>query len=329
MHSADIFLHELIHLDLAADSVNDSPNPKVYDIKIRYNYNDKPGNSGWVKAYGPKLAKILARFQPISPSSKQTGYFVQRNDDNLVYFALSNYVATKIGTYPYAPVIYDKIRDAPMLPPARSSVDPYILFTANGDNAPSFDNITSFGPEAEYNKSIAVSCPAVDNEPDVLQVDIGAPAPTDAYPDGYWTERDTWLNVLRESEVGGFCSLSVTESWTCEDQASNLYAAVTVTGPDEKVWYTTTEGNSIGLHIDDSHPLKVQAGGMTNELVIVGEHVNDYVQFTYGSLSWTSGTTTGDYAYCTLKGDDWDKNGPPNCPNAPAQVGFLFSLAFL
>jgi hypothetical protein len=49
-------------------------------------------SSGWTKAYGCKLAKILARFLPAGTSSKQTGYFVQRNDDNLVSFALANYV---------------------------------------------------------------------------------------------------------------------------------------------------------------------------------------------------------------------------------------------
>jgi hypothetical protein len=45
-----------MHLDLAADSVNESPNPHIRDLKIKYTW--------------PELAKILARFQPISPFSK-------------------------------------------------------------------------------------------------------------------------------------------------------------------------------------------------------------------------------------------------------------------
>jgi hypothetical protein len=64
-----------MHLDLAADSVNESPNPHIRDLKIKYTYYDddddkEEKSSGWTKAYGPELAKILARFQPISPFSK-------------------------------------------------------------------------------------------------------------------------------------------------------------------------------------------------------------------------------------------------------------------
>ncbi|KAK7926917.1 hypothetical protein PG985_003915 [Apiospora marii] len=33
---ATVFLHELLHLDLAADSVNSSPNPQIRDLKIKY-----------------------------------------------------------------------------------------------------------------------------------------------------------------------------------------------------------------------------------------------------------------------------------------------------
>lgn len=193
------------------NSVNDSPKPKVYDLKIRYKYRNKLGDSGWVKAYGPKLAKILARFHVFSRVFKQMGYFVQRNDVNMVYFALSNYVASKIGTYPYAPVVYDKIRDIPLLPPARSSLNPYILFTSNSNNPSSFNNITSFGPKVQKIKSIPTSCPVVVDDPEVLQVDISAPAHIDAYPKVYWADLNTWLNVLKESEASCFCSLSVTE----------------------------------------------------------------------------------------------------------------------
>ena len=58
-----------MHLDLAADSVNESPNPHIRDLKIKYTYYDddddkEEKSSGWTKAYGPELAKILARFQP-------------------------------------------------------------------------------------------------------------------------------------------------------------------------------------------------------------------------------------------------------------------------
>lgn len=60
-----------------------------------------------MKVYGLKLAKILARFQPISLLLTQPGYFVQRNDDSLVYFALSNFLAAKLGNYPFLPLRKD------------------------------------------------------------------------------------------------------------------------------------------------------------------------------------------------------------------------------
>ncbi|KAF3012436.1 hypothetical protein E8E14_011556 [Neopestalotiopsis sp. 37M] len=57
--------------------------------------------------------------------------------------------------------------------------------------------------------------------------------------------------------------------------------------------------------------------GIDSTLTIVGEHTNDYIQFSYGSTSWTSSDSNGD-ASCQLVGDDWNKNGPEGCPNAMA-----------
>lgn len=93
--------------------------------------------------------------------------------------------------------------------------------------------------------------------------------------------------------------------------------SVTIIGPDGTTWYTNTDGGLDGLSINDDDPLQIQAGGMTDVLVITGEHVNDHIQFVYGSNSWTSGTTS-DVAECVLQGSDWDKSGPSGCPNAPA-----------
>ena len=49
---------------------------------------------------------------------------------------------------------------------------------------------------------------------------------------------------------------------------------------------------------------------LPNAIIITGEHENDYVQFTYGSLSWTSRTTTGS-ATCSNGG--WDPRDGPIC----------------
>ena len=45
-------------------------------------------------------------------------------------------------------------------------------------------------------------------------------------------------------------------------------------------------------------------------LMITGEHENDYIQFTLGSLSWTSRTTAG-VATCSNGG--WDPKDGPVC----------------
>jgi hypothetical protein len=84
-----------MHLDLAADSVNNNPNPQIRDLNIKFTYGtgDKRGTkSKWTKVYGPKLAKILARFQPFGAGTTQTGYFIQRSDESFTMFALARYV---------------------------------------------------------------------------------------------------------------------------------------------------------------------------------------------------------------------------------------------
>lgn len=81
-----------MHLDLAANSVNGSPNPQIVDLKIKFKYGagkNKGQITKWTKVYGPMLAKTLARFQPFGAGTKQTGYFIQRSDDSFTMFALA------------------------------------------------------------------------------------------------------------------------------------------------------------------------------------------------------------------------------------------------
>ncbi|KAH0556757.1 hypothetical protein GP486_005454 [Trichoglossum hirsutum] len=323
---ADVFLHELMHLDLAANSVNESPNPAIRDLKIKFTYGDGPKqgkSSGWTKAYGPKLAKILARFQPVSRSSKQTGYFVQRNDDNFVDFALANYVQKQIKTYPFLPVIYDKINDAPMLPPSRQSTDPFIIFAADGNNPVSFVNFTTASNGGARQLKDDGDCPTVLSNDSGEDLEIGAPIPTDNYPKSYWDERQKWLEDIKGGGSSGTCKLAIEEIWTCEPTGSNLYASVKITGADGKEIYTTPQStHSPGQPINNAQPLSLQENGMTNTLTIIGEHTNDYIQFAYGTTSWTSNTKDGN-AHCALNGNDWNKNGPSGCPAAAAIVSVL------
>jgi hypothetical protein len=78
--TAETLFHELLHLDLVADSINNQPNPVVDDMTITWNERNK-GDQLVLKegrVYGPLRAKLMARFQPESFDSP-TGWFVQRN----------------------------------------------------------------------------------------------------------------------------------------------------------------------------------------------------------------------------------------------------------
>ncbi|OXV12076.1 hypothetical protein Egran_00162 [Elaphomyces granulatus] len=192
---ADTFLHELLHLDLAANSVNNNPNPQVRDLSIRYG-STNPTGPRWTKVYGPKLTKILARFLPISRVSTQTGYFIQRSDDNLVLFALANYVQSKLGYYPWLPLVFDGLTDAPKVPPNHQSTDPFIGYTSNGNNPVDFVNFTTADNGGARNLEDSGNCPTVLSTGSGEDLDIGAPNPTDAYPSSYWDQRTKWLQSL-------------------------------------------------------------------------------------------------------------------------------------
>ncbi|PWI71638.1 hypothetical protein PCL_11732 [Purpureocillium lilacinum] len=313
---ASAFLHELFHLDVAANSVNNNPNPQIRDIKIRYTKKDGK-DSTWVTAYGPKHAKILARFLPISPSSKQTGYFVQRNDDNFVYFALANYIMSKTKWYPFLPVVAEHSVQIPIVPRPRSA-DPFVIYQDNGDKPAT---LIDFSPETVGNTSqISGSgdCPTANvqaNDPNSFQ--MGKAIPSDSYPEAYWKEREGWIKSLGDGDNAGKCKMTIKEIWTCENPDSNLYASMSISNPNGVNLYTTPgSAHSPGQPINDKAPLKITVPGMQETLTIVGEHTNDYIQFYYGSKAWRSGDTTGD-AKCNLKGDDWGK-GPTGCPNAMA-----------
>jgi len=105
---AQTIFHEILHLDLAADSVDDSPNPRIDDLTISIDMGrNELGHVVIVesRAYGPQRCKILARYTRKFPDDFDTGFYVQRNADNLAWFALAKYVQDKIGAYPHIPVV--------------------------------------------------------------------------------------------------------------------------------------------------------------------------------------------------------------------------------
>ncbi|GAW14582.1 hypothetical protein ANO14919_039850 [Xylariales sp. No.14919] len=306
-----IFLHELFHVDIAANSEKGMPNPKIYDIKIRY--EDKDGEPrGPTKAYEARYAKLLARFIPRSNGKDTTsaGFWVQRNVDNFSRFAMAKYLEDKIGGYPFLPLIYDK-NVQPLYPDPRPGKTSFVGFQAGNDSDVRVDVDTS-------------DVDALEGEIDVDPThttdeifEIGEPIAFDEYPESYKAAYAGWMDLL-QGKTDGTCKVQVEEIWTCEDSASNLYASVEVRDASGNVIYTTPgSASSPGQPINDAHPLEISASGMDQTLTLIGEHTNDYIQFYYGSASWTSSDTEGD-ASCKLVGNDWDKNGPQGCPNGMA-----------
>lgn len=85
--------HELTHISLAANSPK--PNPRVTDLQVDIKLRSS-SRSYTLAAYGPLGSKLVARWQA-APGLGSTGYWVQRNADNLAYYALVKYIMTKNG----------------------------------------------------------------------------------------------------------------------------------------------------------------------------------------------------------------------------------------
>lgn len=299
-----IFLHELFHLDLAADSEGGKPNPKIYDIVIRY--NDPEGNiQGPEKAYTARLSKLLARFLPSGRGKdpKSTGYWVQRNVDNFSRYAMAKYLEGKIGGYPFLPLIYDKLL-YPEQPKPRQGKS-MIGFEGDESSQAKLDVDTS-----DMDGELLAQAEEIDptREPHE-EFEVGQPIGLDEYPESYKTAYAKWMEMLQGSN-DGTCKARVEEIRTCEDEASNLYARVQITNADGETIYTTpgsahTPGKPIGV----DGPLEFSEEGMDSTFTVERGDSYDYLQFSYGSTSWKSSDTSGE-ASCELDGDDWDGEGP-------------------
>lgn len=103
----------------------------------------------------------------------------------------------------------------------------------------------------------------------------------------------------------GTCHIHINEYETCADDSKNLQAEVILNdNAGTEIGYTPVDRykNLWGSPINDKEPY-----GFTSKLplvlVIIGQQQNDYVQFAYSGLSWTSRTKEG-LAYCNNGG--WD-----------------------
>ena len=303
-------LHELLHLDLAANSKNNNPNPQIRDLKIKYSEHksdQKDIKHSWTKVYGPRLAKILARFQPIR-TDQSLGYWIQRSDDSYTMFALASYVQQKFGYYPYIPLVYDQITDMPMLPLPRDGTGAgsltnydFVGYNASSAGDVVFVNITQ-GDKGE--------CPTVYENGSDEDVEIGAAIPDSLYPSAYWDQYNKWIEEIKDlagEPTSGTCKFNIEEIWTSEPADSNLYANIDLYDFSGTLIYSTPQSTSSpGVPIDDANPYHLMEEGMKEALIIVGEHANDYIQFTYGDQFWQSSDTEGTPS-CTLIGNNWEQ----------------------
>ncbi|KAJ0414504.1 Spherulation-specific family 4-domain-containing protein [Aspergillus carlsbadensis] len=192
---AQTFLHEMLHLDLAADSsASDTPNPRVDDLTIDFKTGKKDefGQDEIIttKAYGTLATKILARYQG-------TGYHVQRNADNLAYYALAKYVMTKNGNiYPHLPVVTYKLSG----PPYPGTLAMFAEEDGNFYMNTTVDDLSAWEttPGNDYPGCSDNENPSAGSS----TLTIDGFIPDSAYPDEYNSQKKKWIEDIRGTDDG-------------------------------------------------------------------------------------------------------------------------------
>ena len=117
--------------------------------------------------------------------------------------------------------------------------------------------------------------------------------------------------------ASGTCCFHVDEWQDCNNDSNNLYANITMYDNEKNIIYETPQNylanGGLGEPINAGDGATFQ-GPLPQAIQITGEHENDYVQFVYGSLSWTSRTTGGPWgAAASCSDGGWDPNDGPTC----------------
>lgn len=173
-----------------------------------------------------------------------------------------------------------------------SSVDCDNLARTNGDkameNADSWMLVTmGMYWDKTCNGRIKTGVPALDNSP-------------------------TPISVSSTPYAIGTCSFHLTETQDCDSNyGNNLYSHVKMYDNNRAVIGETVNDNShlSGYAMDAGNSYSFTSK-LPNPLVITGEHDNDYVQFSYGGLSWQSKKSIGGGS-CSVGG--WDLKDGPIC----------------
>ena len=131
----------------------------------------------------------------------------------------------------------------------------------------------------------------------ITSVQVSSPTPSPSPPPAYAT---------------GTCSFHLRETQDCESVGKNLYAIINLkdgAGNDIGDTSVSESTDPIGDGINDGASYTFNSK-LPHPLVVTGEHKNDYIQFTYGSLSWQSKTPNGG-GRCNVGG--WDPRDGPVC----------------
>ncbi|GAM39469.1 esterase family protein [Talaromyces pinophilus] len=122
-----------------------------------------------------------------------------------------------------------------------------------------------------------------------------------------------YISDTTPSYAKGTCCFHLDEWENCNPESDDLYANITLLDNLKNVIYQTPgsdfQNGDLGDPINVGNGTTVQ-GPLPYSLAITGEHEHDYIQFTYGSLSWQSKEPNGG-AQCTVGG--WNPRDGPEC----------------
>ena len=115
--------------------------------------------------------------------------------------------------------------------------------------------------------------------------------------------------------AAGTCCFHLDEWEDCDPDSDDLFANITLLDNNKNVIYQTSQDDfdngDLGDPINAGNGTTIQ-GPLPDPIAITGEHDDDYVQFTYGSLSWQSKQPNGG-AQCSVGG--WNPRDGPLCDN--------------
>jgi hypothetical protein len=168
-----IWIHELFHVDWAAFTPDLTNLNHITDVKMKIPLVD--GESFIVKADGPQMTKILARW------TISTGTWIVRNADSLALYILAKYVQAEMDIYPHLPIVATVPLDV------GKNLIFNGAFTMNANGTASDVNLTN--PDLLTNTAAACVDPTTE---DYLTLTYDFTDQGD-YPTDYISDLNTWI----------------------------------------------------------------------------------------------------------------------------------------